>query len=565
MAGSLDGGGGRAVRRSRLRDHLRMALIASIAVLGGLAAVLAWRGYHLTFERHLARTEADVALMARDIERLVHSADLLLVQMVDLARETDWDDPDARVGAGAELRHLRALLPESFRLHLFDARGDVRATSIEGPVDLNVAGRGYFGRHRDGKSGLHISGLLRDLHDTTPMFTMSRRVPDAAGGFDGVAAVSFEPGIVGSTYSGHALAEGTTFIWAHADGRVILREPGRPGGPDPGETLAPDVVAVLEPAAAGYGLRAVLPDRVRHLVKVRRVGAYPYYAIVGTPVAGVVDAWIDGLLPYVLGGGVALLALALGARRWLAWAAVEDRYRERLALLLTEKDTLLDQKELLIREIDHRVKNSLQLVGNLLDLQAGLTRNATVRAQLAEARGRVEAVALLHRSLQRGEGSDGVELAEYLDHLVRGLAEATRAPVEFVCGAPAARLSNDAALSVGLVVNELVTNALKHAYPATGSVTGGPVRVLLRDEGGGLTLRIADAGTGLPPGFDVHAEGNLGMRIVRMLVDALGGKLRAESLEPGTAFEIVLPHEAANHSAPAAPKLTTTSSSRAAQ
>lgn len=562
MTGSSGGDLGPAMRVGRLRDRLRAAIVVAVAALAGLAAVLAWRGYHVTFERYALRTESDAALMARDVERLIHSADLLLVQMVDLARDTDWNDPRARADAYDELSHLGGLLPESFRLHIFDPRGDVRGASMERPVALNVADLAYFGRHRAGKSDLDVSGLMRDRHDGTLLFTMSRRVPAADGGFAGVASVSFEPRIVGEVYREYALAVDTTFVWAHADGRVIVREPSHSESLTPDETLVPNVVAALAAGVSDQGVEAVLPDGRRHLVRMRQVGSYPYHVVVGTPLGAIISTWGQGLLPYVVGGVMALFAFVLGARRWLDWAAAEDRYREQLALLLTEKDALLDQKELLMREVDHRVKNSLQLVANLLDLQSGLASETVVRAQLAEARGRVEAVAVLHRSLHGGEGADRVDLAKYLGDLLRNLSEATRAPVAFVREGPALQLCNDTALSVGLIVNELVTNALKHAYPDG----AGPVRVLLRDEGGRLRLRIADAGVGLPPGFDVCAEGNLGMRIVRMLVDGLGGVLTAERLDPGAAFEIELPRrEAGDHSDPAGPKRTTTSSSSEVQ
>jgi two-component sensor histidine kinase len=570
MADSFDGGiGSAAARASRFRDHLRVLIVVAAVILAGLAALFAWRGHRLTVERYSARVESDVALMARDIERLIHSADLLLVQMVELARDTDWSAPEARAGAGEDLRHLRGLLPESFRLYVFDARGGLRATSIEGPVDVNVAGRAYFERHRAGKDDLDISGLMRELYDATPVFTMSRRVPGVDGSFDGVAAVTFEPRIVGQAYRGRLHAETTVFVWAHADGRVIMRESSHADGPGAGrtlvpegETLAPELVAAFGTVAAGSGLHAVLPDGRRHLVKVLRVGTYPYYAVVGTPLAGIMRAWIAGLLPYAVGGIVALAALAMGARRWLAWAAAEDGYRERLARLLAEKDALLGQKELLIREVDHRVKNSLQLVANLLDLQAGLASDPAVREQLVEARRRVEAVGLLHRSLH-AESADRIDLTEYLGHLVRGLTEATRVPVEFVRGAQAVQMCNDTVLSVGLIVNELVTNALKHAYPGG----AGPIRVLLGEEKDGLRLRIADAGAGLPHDFDVRAQGNLGMRIVRMLVDNLDGALRVERLDPGTAFDIALPRRSVSgdHPDPSDPKRTTASSSRMEQ
>jgi len=189
-------------------------------------------------------------------------------------------------------------------------------------------------------------------------------------------------------------------------------------------------------------------------------------------------------------------------------------------------------------ELNHRVKNNLAMVASLLQLQARGSEEQ-VREHLVKAAARVQSIAEVHDALSRGTGSDRVDFGAYLQDLCvslrRSLAIEDR--IALRVDTQPENLSVETAISLGMVVNELVTNAVKYAYP---NGEAGAITVAFRRDGGRLTLTVGDHGKGLAgqPGV-----GGLGMRLVRSLLDQLGGEIRLNN-DGGAAFEITLPVEA---------------------
>jgi len=196
----------------------------------------------------------------------------------------------------------------------------------------------------------------------------------------------------------------------------------------------------------------------------------------------------------------------------------------------------LERQELLSREMSHRVKNSLAVVAGFLGLQARGSDNDDVKAALADARTRVEAVAQVHDQLWRQPSLEAIDVAGFLEALCGRLQE--NAPRHtLVCRAPTVNIPADLAIPLGLFVNELVTNAIKYAYPEG----GGEIRVTIHDgQADGLLLAVCDDGVGLPEGFDPGAprRASLGMRIVNSLARQLGGPLEVARDRPGAHFSL---------------------------
>ncbi|ACL56942.1 sensor histidine kinase [Methylobacterium nodulans] len=197
----------------------------------------------------------------------------------------------------------------------------------------------------------------------------------------------------------------------------------------------------------------------------------------------------------------------------------------------------LERQELLSREMSHRVKNSLAIVASLLTLQGRAADNEDVRRALADAQSRVEAVAQVHDQLWRQPDLAAVDIAPFLETLCERLADS--APNHAIrCRIDHLTMPADLAIPLGLFVNELVTNALKHAYPE-----GGEIRVESeRLTDGRLSLTVADDGVGLPAGFDLAAatRRSLGMRIIQGLARQLEGTLSLGS-GSGARFILTLP------------------------
>ena len=199
----------------------------------------------------------------------------------------------------------------------------------------------------------------------------------------------------------------------------------------------------------------------------------------------------------------------------------------------------VEQREILLQEVDHRVKNSLQLVASLLHLQAGATEDVAVRGQLRDASSRIAAIARAHHRLYRGDHVRVIDLTAYLLDLCGDLqASAGECRIETAL-AEEVEVATDRAIPIALVLTELVTNAAKYAYPdqATGRIL---VR-LARGDAACLELSVADDGVGLPAGFDAATSRGLGMRIARALAQQVGAELRVRTRKPGTEFALVMP------------------------
>ena len=209
-------------------------------------------------------------------------------------------------------------------------------------------------------------------------------------------------------------------------------------------------------------------------------------------------------------------------------------HSERLAEAVRERDGRL-------AEMSHRVKNDLQLVTSLLRVQAERQRNPQARAALGLAGARVEAVARVHDLLCDGDGSGTVAFDRYLRETCAGLAELLGVDGRhraLVVRAEAAELPADTARSLGLVANELVTTAFRHAFAADGP---GTVRVEFgRDAGGRLRLSVADDGAGLPEGLGDGTGGGLGLSLVAMTAEQLDAGL-AVGRDGGTRVTLTLP------------------------
>lgn len=197
---------------------------------------------------------------------------------------------------------------------------------------------------------------------------------------------------------------------------------------------------------------------------------------------------------------------------------------------------LLDEKEVLLKEVHHRVKNNLQVISSLLSLQARKASEPAAQEALQSSQGRVRSIALLHERLYQSSDLANVDMTTYLAGLVSEVFRAAGRPgVRRLVAVDGLELSMELAMPCGLIVNELVTNALKHAFPAG----EGEVRVELTRRDGRVRLSVVDDGRGLPPAS--QGEGtSLGMKLVRSLTDQLRGRLVVERGpgERGAAFHV---------------------------
>jgi PAS domain S-box-containing protein len=189
----------------------------------------------------------------------------------------------------------------------------------------------------------------------------------------------------------------------------------------------------------------------------------------------------------------------------------------------------LREKEVLLKEIHHRVKNNLQIISSLLNLQSTHIRDPRALEVFKEGQGRVRSMALIHEKLYQSEDLARVDFYEYISNLAAYLFrsyEVNSGAVKLNVESEDVLLGVDTAIPCGLIINELVSNSLKHAFPRG---TGGSINIRLRPAGPELlTLAVSDDGVGLPPGFDVRNTPSLGLQLVNTLARQLGGEVEVE-------------------------------------
>jgi len=197
----------------------------------------------------------------------------------------------------------------------------------------------------------------------------------------------------------------------------------------------------------------------------------------------------------------------------------------------------LKEKEILLQEIHHRVKNNLQVISSLLNLQARAIVNTEVKELLRESQNRVKTMALIHEKLYKSKDFMVINFADYLkslvDYLVRSYSINTNL-ISVVLKVNDVSFGIESAIPCGLIVNELVSNALKHAFPE-GRM--GAVQISLLKRRKYYHLKVSDNGAGLPEKLDIYNTESLGLQLVNTLAAQLGGKISSSS-KKGTLFNL---------------------------
>lgn len=199
----------------------------------------------------------------------------------------------------------------------------------------------------------------------------------------------------------------------------------------------------------------------------------------------------------------------------------------------------LAEKELLLKEIHHRVKNNMQIIHSLLNLQAAQVGDPVFLNMLRDSQRRIRSMSLVHEKLYRSPDLGRIDFPDYMRSLIAGLGKSLAVPsrIRIVTEVGDVSLDIHTAIPCGLLVSELVSNAFKHAFP--GDRTGQVVVRLGRRPDGKLNLSVADDGVGLPADFEIRRTESLGMQLVGLLVEQLNGTLEVRRGR-GTEFRVVL-------------------------
>jgi PAS domain S-box-containing protein len=218
-------------------------------------------------------------------------------------------------------------------------------------------------------------------------------------------------------------------------------------------------------------------------------------------------------------------------------AELEGRVAERTL----ELSSSLKERELLLQEMHHRVKNNLQVISSLIRMQARQVEHGPSRSALEECQSRVEAIALIHEQLYRASNFESVPFSEYANNLAHAVFRATDtspSSIHLDFAASEVTLPIDKAIPCGLILNELMTNAVKHAFP---DQRRGTVKVRLASGADAeVELSVTDDGVGLGTDFHARRSASLGVQLVLTLVEQLDGRLEIVQ-QGGTCFSVRFP------------------------
>jgi chemotaxis protein methyltransferase CheR len=243
---------------------------------------------------------------------------------------------------------------------------------------------------------------------------------------------------------------------------------------------------------------------------------------------------------------------AIGRRMMLlnARQVFDDKHRGSILLLAIEdvterreaereKDDLLQQKEMLLQEMQHRVANTLQIIASILLLKARTVQSEETRVHLHDAHQRVMSVATVQQQLQASRHGDTIEIGPYIRKLCDSLADSMigdRRPLSLTVQATAGSAVSSEAVSLGLIVTELVINALKHAFPGGGE---GEILIKYHVDGADWRLSVADNGVGRRDNGGERTRVGLGTSIVEALAQQLKARVEVSSGPQGTSVAIV--------------------------
>ncbi len=543
-----------------------MSLRSRLSVLVGLAVLppLVLSAYNTyTLSKALEKQAAEEALasarlIAAELEQLIDGTRYLMITLVKHASVPDNEDE-----CSAYFKSVLADIPIYREAALIDRAGKFHCSTIAIPPNLNVSDRFYFNEPlRTGSLTIGSLTTGRVTGQESIHISLPYRSPD--GRFDGVVVFVLNPERMGQALAERRWQTQHRVIVADREGSVVISVP------------LSDLPRAQIIAKKAFDVARTSTD-MTFVAK----SSQGYGEIIGlVPVQGEQEGLLvavgidrDTVLAQVwvtifrsIGVGLATILLASGLV-WLAAYAVISRPIKKLVEAarrrqsgdmtvqfpklrsstelgqlstalrdMSEKNTeLLNQKQLLLRELQHRVMNSLQILASLLGLQGRQLSDPEAAEQLNRARDRVLSMGSVYRFLYQAERFDKIDLGEFVKVICKEAQQAYSATEHSITVTETIPITVDGeqAASLAVLLHELITNALKHAY--VGDDTGS-IEVKLIKSNQQIELRVIDHGRGMPPGTDIESPASLGLKVILTTARQLGGAVTFRRLDPGSEF-----------------------------
>jgi two-component sensor histidine kinase len=543
---------------------LQRLLILVLVTATPLVALLMLRE-NAEYESRLADVHgsalAQAQLIGSEQERLLFAAQVLLTTLSRLPAVRDQD----RAACNATIAELVPLLPDYAGILIYDREGRSFCSSVP-DVTINVADRDYFREALDGQR-FTVGALTHGRAGNRFIVPTALPFDDPDGQPAGVVAAGIHVDRLAAT----APASTAAFVIADRHGQIVY-------GPRMkawfGDSLPPELMEVLSKPQSGT-IEGHDPDgemRVWGYLPLSSSRAGLFVAA-GLPQSSAFAAMRDAVMRSAMAGSVAIL-VAFAAAYWGGWHFIHrpvlrilraaetwrpgepvaeptvgprrhelQRIAAALAALETRTNELLRHREFLVRELQHRVMNTLQILSSLLGLQALRTPTPEAREALNDAQRRVSAIASVYQRLYQHAQATDVDLAAFLRALTHDLGTAYHGEDHaglFAVEVEGCRASPGTTITVATIVTEAVTNAIKHA-----STAGRPPRVTVRCARlpEGWRIEISDDGPGLPSGFDPASTKSLGLLVINRLINQLDGTAEFISTGSGLTVRLNLPPE----------------------
>ncbi len=522
------------------------AMVLFVIALVAVMAAAAVQSRSRALQEAERMTQDAARLLEAQMAYVLDVASTILALQTAIADDADLSRESVRLTISRDLRTLLRDKPYIFRAFVADSTGEVVAGSLDPLPRLNVTTRGYFPRHAAGETGPVLTTGVQSQASGEPIMILTRRLDQADGRFGGVVIVSFNLDVLRDLFGSLAPAEYGSVFQLIASDMSILVDVSPP----------PDLRGTRLSDAEADSLRESRTGRIKgqddhdRIWVNRRVSTFPLHVRVGTSVPSVIARWQQDLASYALGSGIALVALIVlagfvviyGRREESAARALrelnselERRVVERtsqLENLTSDLRNSLEEKDVLFKEVHHRVKNNLQVVSSMVRFSSSKVHDPAAKSVFSEIARRIRAIGLVHQTIYEQEATTRVALEPYLHQLAelegdvygaseRGVAIAVKASGD---------LDLNNAISVGLIVSELIANSLKHAYPGA---DGGRISIEVTRIDGECSICVADDGVGMSP----DVTDGTGLSIIKAVSGQLNAALTIDN-EGGTKIVI---------------------------
>lgn len=562
----------------------RILLLLSLASLPGMAvaAFLATGWLREQTEQIGTSVERLAKLAAARHDTIIENARVLLAAVGQGYSAGDVKDANCRTYLSDWLKEF----PAFTSLTLYDVRGTAICTTSEAELPFRVDNTSWFQEAQSEKR--FVLGRYMVGQSGRPLLAAAYPVLDAAEQFKGLVALGIDLRWLDFLGKTVRLPDNATITALNEEGELLSHNSAGVLKEGSKSQLPPSQRALRQMSAISSGtLRAEDVSNSPRIYGVQKTTSGNVIIAVGqTPYLGYAryrDALLNTLTAPLLVLFLALVAAAYASEAFVTryvrslaqtaeaieegdfsarsgipygkyeigrLAAAFDSMADSIEKNQEELENLVEEREFLIRELNHRVKNNLQIVLSML--RSGGGRESTpqeAQARLKSLAGRVQTLAKIHQLLYQRYDTAVPPLASYVQQLTHLLGDFYRTqvgPAQIDAEVSAVDLTIGQCISFGLILNELVANAQKHAFPegADGGRIG--IKVLAESQEGidCVHLIVTDNGVGLPPDFDLADARSMGSRLIRGLAQQLHGEVWGERLNPGTAMHLRFPARA---------------------